>query len=147
MPDMSQNDVPSLRHVMSVDFETTRTISGGHPEGDRFLLNVTGGAFHGKGPHGAFEGVVTHGSDWVTRHPDGSMALSVRAQLLASDGTAILMTYAGITADGAVHTAPAFSAPGSSAFDWLNRLVCLARGTVREGGVSYDVYTLRCAST
>jgi hypothetical protein len=143
MPDMSQNDAPSLRLVMSVDFETTRTISGGHPEGDRFLLNVTGGTFYGDGPHGAFEGVVTHGSDWVTRYPDGSMALDVRAQLVASDGTTILMTYAGISADGLVHTAPTFSAPGSSVFDWLNRLVCLAQGTVREGGVSYDVYTLR----
>ncbi|MER7684952.1 DUF3237 domain-containing protein [Streptomyces sp. NPDC097610] len=142
MPEMSKNEA-SLRRVMTVDFETTRTISGGHPEGDRVLLNVAGGTFHGDGPHGAFQGSVAHGSDWVTKYPDGSMALDVRAQLLASDGTAILMTYAGISADGVVHTTPTFSAPGSSAFGWLNRLVCLARGEVREGGVSYDVYTLQ----
>jgi hypothetical protein len=142
MSNMSQTSAPSLRLVMSVDFETNRTVSAGHPEGDRFLLNVTGGTFHGSGPHGSFEGMVTYGSDWVTRFPDGSMSLDVRAQLLTSDGTAVLMTYTGISAQGLVHTAPTFSAPASSAFDWLNRLVCLARGTVREGGVSYDVYTL-----
>lgn len=139
---MSQNDVPALRPVMSVDFETTRTVSGGHPEGDRFLLTVVGGRFYGVGPHGAFEGEATHGSDWVTRYPDGSMALDVRAHLQGSDGTAILMTYTGISADGLVHTSPTFSAPATSAYAWLNRLVCLARGTVRAGGVSYDVYTL-----
>jgi Protein of unknown function (DUF3237) len=143
MLNMPHDEAPLLRHVMSVDFETRRTISGGHPEGDRLLLNVTGGTFHGEGgPHGAFEGVVTHGSDWVTRYADGSLELDVRAQLLTSDGTAVLMTYTGISADGRVHTAPTFSAPGSSAFGWLNRLVCLARGTVRDGGVSYEVYTL-----
>jgi hypothetical protein len=120
--------------------ETSRTISPGHPEGDRFLLNVTGGTFHGDGPRGAFEGVVTYGADWVTRYTDGSMALDVRAQLLASDGTEILLTYTGISADGVVQTAPTFSAPSSSAFGWLNRLVCLAEGTVREGGVSYEIY-------
>lgn len=86
--------------------------------------------------------MVTYGSDWVTRFADGAMSLDVRAQLLASDGTAVLMTYTGISAQGLVHTAPTFSAPAASAFDWLNRLVCLARGTVRAGGVSYDVYTL-----
>jgi hypothetical protein len=141
MSNGSQNSAPLLRHVMSVDFETNRTFSADHPEGDRFLLNVTGGTFHGSGPHGSFEGIVTYGFDWVTRFPDGSMSLDVRAQLLASDGTAVLMTYTGISAEGLVHTAPTFSAPASSAFGWLNRLVCLARGTVRAGGVSYEVYT------
>ena len=139
---MAHDDPPALRRVMSVEFVTNRTVSGGHPEGDRVLLNVTGGSFRGAGPNGEFDGVVTHGSDWVTRHPDGSVELDVRAQLRASDGTAILMRYAGTSADGLVHTAPTFSAPGSSAFGWLNRLVCIAQGTVRQGGVSYDVYTL-----
>jgi hypothetical protein len=143
MPNSSLNADPALRRVMSVDFETTRTLSSDHPEGDLYLLTVTGGRFQGEGPHGSFEGVATHGSDWVTRHPDGSMSLDVRAQLLGSDGTALLMTYTGISADGLVHTAPRFSAPAPSPFDWLNRLVCIARGTVRAGGVSYDVYTLR----
>ncbi len=134
--------VPALRLVLSVDFETTRAISPAHPEGDRIVLAVTGGTFHGDGPHGRFDGTVTHGSDWVTRRPDGSLSLDVRAQLLASDGTVVLMTYTGISADGVVHTAPTFSAPTSSAWNWLNKLVCLARGTVRDGGVSYEVYTL-----
>jgi hypothetical protein len=142
MPTTSPGPDPSLRLVLSIDFTTARAVSPAHPEGDRILLAVTGGAFRGDGPHGPFDGTVTHGSDWVTRHPDGLLTLDVRAQLLASDGTVVLMTYRGISAEGAVHTAPIFSAPTSSSFDWLNRLVCLARGEVRDGGVSYDVFTM-----
>lgn len=138
----SPAQIPSLRHVLSVDFETERTASSGHPEGNRYLLNVTGGRFHGEGPHGAFDGVVSHGADWVTQHPDGSMRLDVRAQLLASDGTVVLMTYAGVSAQGKVRAAPQFSAPGDSALGWLNRLICISVGTVRAGGVRYEVYSL-----
>lgn len=134
--------IPPLRHVLSVDFETERTVSPGHPEGSRYLLNVTGGRFRGAGPLGPFDGVVSHGADWVTQHLDGSMWLDVRAQLQAADGTVVLMTYAGVSADGKVRAAPRFSAPGDSPFGWLNRLMCVSVGTVRAGGVSYEVYSL-----
>jgi len=142
MSHTSTESIPSLRHVLSVDFDTERTASPGHPEGNRYLLTATGGRFRGEGPDGFFDGVVNSASDWVTQHPDGSMSLDVRAQLQTSDGTVILMTYDGVSADGQVHTAPRFSAPSESAFAWMNRLVCISVGTVRNGGVSYTVYTL-----
>lgn len=142
MPSVPATPSPALCRVLSVDFETVRHASPGHPEGNRYLLNITGGRFQGEGPHGGFDGIVTHGSDWVTQLPDGSMSLDVRAQLQASDGTVILMRYGGVSGGGLVHTTPRFSAPVDSAFGWLNTLVCLAVGTLREGGVSYQVYSL-----
>jgi Protein of unknown function (DUF3237) len=124
-----------------VDFETTRNVSPGHPEGNRYLLHATSGGFRGEGPDGTFEGSVLHAADWVAQHPDGSMSLDVRAELQSSDGTLILMTYAGVSAQGVVHTAPRFSAPADSGFAWMNHLVCLSVGKVSDGGVSYEVYT------
>lgn len=133
---------PSLRHLLSIDFRTERAVSPGHPEGDRYLLTITSGAFHGVGPSGRFEGRVLHGSDWVTRRADGSLELDVRTELQGADGTTLLMTYTGISHEGTVITTPRFSAPFNSSFAWLNQRVCLAKGTVRDGGVSYDVWSL-----
>jgi hypothetical protein len=138
----SNTSTPALRHVLSIEFQTARQASSGHPEGDRYLLTVTGGRLVGNGPQGAFEGVVTHGSDWVTQRRDGSLSLDARAQLEATDGTVILMSYSGTSSHGVVHTTPRFSAPTDSAFDWLNTLACVAVGTVRNGGVSYEVYAV-----
>jgi hypothetical protein len=141
MSSPNTDPIPALRHVLSIDFETIRTASAAHPEGNRYLMNATGGRFQGEGPNGPFHGVVRAAADWVTQRPDGSMSLDVRAQLQASDGTVILMTYDGISADRLVHTAARFSAPSNSAFAWINRLVCLSVGTARDGGVSYRLYT------
>lgn len=135
---------PELRHVMTIRFQTSRTLSAGHPEGDRYLLQVEGGTFEARRPGDDLDapttGSVRHGADWVVQYQDGGLELDVRAQLEAADGTVVLMSYRGSSVDGVVWTTPRFSAPSSSPLAWLNGLVCLARGTVGQGGVSYEVW-------
>lgn len=137
---------PALRHVMSVRFRTSRTVSPGHPEGDRYLLQVEGGTFrvHDRdGSRGSsVEGVVRHGSDWVVQRQDDSLELDVRVHLEAADGTVVLMTYSGSSVQGVVRAAPRFSAPMASSLAWLNALVCVAEGAVGPDGVSYEVWAV-----
>lgn len=141
---MSTPVPPPLRHVMSIRFQTSRTISEGHPEGNRYLLQVNGGTFEAHCPGGSAgastEGVVRHGADWVVQHQDDSLALDVRVQLEAADGTVVLMSYHGSSIQGVVRTSPRFSTPISSPLAWLNGLACVAEGIVGPEGVSYEVW-------
>lgn len=132
---------PTLRHVMTVHFQTSRTMSEGHPEGNRYLVRVDGGTFQAHDPEGSLvDGSVRHGADWVVAHQDGSLELDVRVQLAAADGTVLLMSYHGSSMQGVVRAAPRFSAPITSPLAWLNGLVCVAVGTVGQGSVSYEVW-------
>lgn len=133
---------PSLTHVLTIDFQTVRTDSAAHAEGDRFLLQVQSGAFQGTGPEQQFAGTVVHGADWVTRRAAGWLELDVRAELRADDGTPVLMTYTGVSIDGRVRTTPRFSAPVTSSLAWLNPLMCIAEGTAGPAGVRYEVWAL-----
>lgn len=136
---MNEPTAPSLRHVMSIRFRTSRTVSQDHPEGNRYLLTVDGGTFRAHGPE-AVDGTVRHGSDWVVQRADGSLELDVRVQLEAADGTTALMTYHGSSVDGRVRAAPRFSAPSGSSLAWLNSLVCVAEGLVGPEGVDYEIW-------
>ncbi|MEU1956020.1 DUF3237 family protein [Nocardia rhamnosiphila] len=141
---MSTPTAPVLHHLMTIRFQTSRTLSEGHPEGTRYLLQVDGGVFElhppANAPDGPTQGRVLHGADWVVQHQDGSLELDVRAQLEAADGTVVLMSYSGSSVGGAVRSTPRFSTPVVGPLSWLNGLVCLAEGTIGQGGVTYEVW-------
>ena len=140
---MTSTSLP-VEHLFTVRFDTAPpAVAVDCPPGTRVLVNVTGGEFNGP----RIRGTATAGSDWVVLRPNGDMAIDVRAQLTADDGTTILMTYAGLArtgADGAlsIRTTPRFEAPAGGPHDWLNSVVAVATGTMAEGSVTYDVYAL-----
>jgi hypothetical protein len=132
-----------VEKLFTVTANTTQAgMLQGAPQGDRLIVNVTGGSFEGPKLKGTVE---AGGADWLTLRADGSFKLDVRIMLKTDDGALILMTYTGIgvTDGGApkLRTAPLFET-GDERYTWLNRVQAVATGAPGAGSVTYDVYAL-----
>jgi hypothetical protein len=124
------------------------------PVGERRIVGVLGGSFHGELLKGV---VLPGGSDWITVRPDGVIQQDVRICLQTDDGALILMTYRGLrhgpasvierlnrgepvnSSEYYFRTAPTFET-ASEKYDWLNRIVAVAVGDRRPDGVEYRVF-------
>jgi hypothetical protein len=128
--------------AMRVQLGTLVPIEGG-PQGYRVIANVVGGTFDGPRLRGRIE---PPGGDWLTRRPDGTGRIDVRATLRTDDGAAILMTYSGIsrpTSSGSsIRTALLFET-GDARYAWLNTVQAVGVGERHDTTVRYDVYVLR----
>lgn len=133
---------------------------GPTPNGHRFVIMVSGGAFSGP----KLDGTVVAGSgcDWARLRPDGSFALDVRITLRTNDDALIYMTYGGRLvaapeligpifdfdqADGVdpetyyFRTNPLFET-GDPRYAWLNGVVAVGYGKTGDGGVTYRVFAV-----
>jgi hypothetical protein len=110
------------------------------PSGTRVIVDASSGTVEGPKLSGTVKGP---GGDWVTMRADGSMHLDVRVLVTTNDGAEIFVEYKGIGLDGGKHitTAPMFQT-GDERYAWLNSTVAVARGSVIDGGVSYDVFAV-----
>lgn len=129
---------------------------GRAPSGRRILFGAAGGSFRGERLRGQ---VLPGGGDWAQFAGDGLMTLDVRLTLRTDDNALILMSYLGrwrnppeVAAEMAdperralvdpgryyCRTTPLFET-GSSAYAWLNDLVCVGKGYLVPGGIAYRV--------
>jgi hypothetical protein len=104
--------------------------------------------------------VLAGGGDWALFRPNGEMALDVRLTLRTHDNELIYMTYGGrwitppeVKADMAdpvkrsnvdpsryyFRTQPLFET-GSTAYAWMNDIVCVGTGYLVEGAVAYRIF-------
>jgi hypothetical protein len=117
---------------------------GKTPIGTRVIYPVKGGSFEGPKLKGK---VRPAGGDWVLRLDSVTTKLDVRLILETDDGQLISNTYTGIVrknADGTTYwrITPQFET-GSKKYDWLNYIVAVGAGKFGEGGVTYEVYTIK----
>jgi hypothetical protein len=129
-------------------------VVGETPAGLRVNVEVTGGTFEGDRLKGE---ILSGGSDWIIRRPDGTAQLDVRLALRTDDGAVINMTYNGFrhgpaevlkridrgeTVDPSEYyfrTAPFFET-GAEKYAWLNKIVAVASGDRRATGPIYEVF-------
>lgn len=131
------------------------------PVGTRLIASFTGGSFTGPRLSGT---VLPSGGDWLVIGADGTLLVDVRAALQADDGTVIYMTYRGRIVIPAEHQAaagdpaqvesidpsnyyfrssPLFEVPVGSPHAWLNTVVGVGVGRLRNGGVGYRIYAVK----
>jgi hypothetical protein len=119
------------------------TVIQNGPQGDRYVVAVTGGTVDGPKVKGKV--AENPGGDWLTLRADGSFKLDVRLIIKTDDGADILMTYTGIgvrTATGvAIRSAPLFET-GDERYAWLNNVQAVGIGAPGRGDVTYQVYAL-----
>jgi hypothetical protein len=117
---------------------------GKTPVGTRVIYTVKGGTFEGPKLKGK---VRPAGGDWVLRLDSVTTKLDVRLVLETEDGQLISNVYTGFVhknTDGTTYwrITPLFET-SSKKYAWLNYLIAVGVGKFREGGVSYEVYSIK----
>src|SRR5262249_5549363 len=155
-PDVLSNE-PQLLLLCTVSLETTlpQTI-GQTPHGNRQIVPVTGGTFDG--PH--LKGKVLYGGDWVLERPDAVRELDGRVTWQTDDGAVLYVTYRGFrvkispvlprwiageqsTSEEYYHMATLHFETSAAQYAWLEQVVVIGKGSLVQGGVTYDVFAVR----
>ncbi len=85
--------------------------------------------------------------DWLAVAPDGTGMVDARLVLETDDGALIAVRYTGradMRAEGSpvFYVTPQFET-ADERYTWLNKIQAVAKGTVRDGRLEYEVYELR----
>lgn len=124
------------------------------PYGNRLIYEVDGGDFEGPKLKGTIR--KAGGADWLTMCEDYAH-LDVRVTFETHDGAFIYVEYVGrfeltpavraaLAGDGDTDYGEAncFTAPrlqtGDERYKWVNNIICVAEGRIRQGRVEYKVY-------
>jgi len=155
-PDVYSNG-PQLAFLCTVSLETAPPQAiGDNPHGNRQVVPVTGGSFEGP----RLKGKVLPGGDWVLQRPDGVRELDGRLTWQTEDGVLLYVTYRGyrakispvlphwmagdhIPADEYYHMITLHFETSAPQYAWLEQVVVIGRGSLMQGGVSYDVFAVR----
>lgn len=120
---------PGLEFVLEARITVAPGIElGRSSHGDRRIVPITGGTFHGPRLAGT---VLDEGEDTQLLRPDGVKEISARYVLLTEDGVRIYVVNSGLIAPAVAHdpqeaykrTTPRFDAPLGSPYSWLNQAV------------------------
>jgi hypothetical protein len=125
------------RPLMTLRLDTAPTQDVGvGPHGARVTFPIIGGSFEGDRLRGK---VLAGGDDWTVKRADGVLELDMRVTLETDDGALVHMTFTGIRDDAApgrpyFRTLPRFeTAPGNEKYAFLNRLLAVGTGEIRDG--------------
>jgi hypothetical protein len=115
-------------------------VIGDGPHGARQIVPLTGGTMEGPKIKGE---VLPFGADWILVRPDGAFQLDVRATVRTDDGELVYVTYRGIVDPSRDYfrMVPVFET-GSEKYGWLNRIICVGKGTRGEGKVEYEIHQI-----
>lgn len=147
---------PGLRFLYTsrIEIETVPVQVGASPYGQRRIIYIRGGAFHGPRLSGS---ILPGGADWQFVRNDGVTELEARYTLRTNDGMFISVVnwglrhgprevmeklMAGESVDPATYyfrTAPRFET-GAEEYQWLNRTVAVGAGERRAKEVIITVY-------
>ncbi len=149
---------PQLEFLYEVSAYLESPIAiGENPHGNRQIVYVTGGSFEGPRLKGK---VLAGGGDWVLVRPDGVGDLDVRVTLQTDDGALIYVTYRGYLTK-ILEVLPRWAAgeqipheeyylmitpyfeTSAAQYAWLQQVVAIGRGSLIQGGVSYQVFAVR----
>jgi hypothetical protein len=139
--------------TVQAELETMMTL-GRTPYGERRMVGITGGTVKGPKLNGR---ILPGGADWQIVRSDGAADIQARYVIEADSGAQIVVDSNGLrhgppdvlerlargdTVDPAHYyfrTAMRFET-ADPAFDWLNRILAVARGQRQARSVRLDVY-------
>lgn len=144
-----------LQHLCTLDIEVGKAqVLGMGPQGERRIVEVTGGRFEGPRLSGR---ILPGGADWILVRPDGVTQLDVRVTLETTDGALVYLSYRGLRHGPAevierlnrgeeipasayyFRTTPVFET-GAAQYLWLNKIIAIGTGYRRPQGPVYTVY-------
>jgi len=128
--------------LLDLTLKTQPPTAVGFPGGERVIVAVVGGAFHGPRLRGTFD---AGGGDWIVQRPDGSRMLDVRLVMVTDDAQKIFVSWRGVayTDGGALFAriVPLFET-NSEKYAWLNRVVSVGVYRPADGPVAYRIYQI-----
>lgn len=127
----------SLCHVR-YDLADPITVSSG-PTGSRTIGEITGARFEGDRLKASLKGRAA--ADWAFVEPSGRVLVDARLTLETDDDATILVSYTGRmdTATGVVYSSMYFET-GDERYEWLTRILGVAKGRFVGDTLRYDVY-------
>lgn len=136
MPEFSTE----LRELCRVRYEIGEPISvssGG--AGGRTVGEITGARFDGERLRASLKGAAA--ADWAFIEPSGRVLVDARLTIETDDGAVILVSYLGRmdARTGVVYSSMYFET-GDDRYEWLTRVLGVAKGTALGRTVEYDVF-------
>jgi len=145
----------SAEPIFTIHAELSAILNLGHtPYGERRIIDIVGGSVRGRKLNGR---VLPGGADWQIVRADGAADIKARYTIETDAGARILVNSDGLrhgppevlerlargdNVDPSLYyfrTAMRFET-SDPAFDWLNRILALARGKREARAVQIDVY-------
>jgi hypothetical protein len=130
----------ALRPLCRITYELAQPIAvSSGPAGSRTIGEITGARYEGERLKASLKGRAA--ADWAFVEPSGRVLVDARLTLDTDDGATILVTYTGRmnAATGGVYSAMYFET-GDERYDWLTRIVAVAKGSFAGGRLEYEVY-------
>jgi hypothetical protein len=116
------------------------------PLGNRAIYDITGIRYTGERLNASLRGAAA--ADWLVVGADGMGVLDVRYTLETDDGALVFVAYGGRwdttapTELSTVYAAPLFET-GDPRYAWLNGVQAVAKGSMIDGVIRYEMYEVR----
>lgn len=136
MPDVSAE----LRPLCRVRYEIGEPISvSTGAAGDRTVGEIISARFDGERLRASLKGVAA--ADWAFVEPSGRVLVDARLTIETDDGAVILVHYLGRmdARTGVIHSSMYFET-GDDRYEWLTRILGVAKGFSRGRTVEYNVF-------
>lgn len=130
----------TLRPLCHVSYELAEPIAvSSGPTGSRTIGEIVGARYEGERLKATLKGRAA--ADWAWIEPSGRVLVDARLTLETDDGATILVTYTGRmnAATAGVYSAMYFET-GDERYDWLTRILGVAKGSFTGGNLEYEVY-------
>jgi hypothetical protein len=130
----------ALRPLCHVRYELAPPIAvSSGPTGSRTIGEIISARYEGERLKASLKGSAA--ADWAFVEPSGRVLVDARLTLETDDGATILVTYTGRmnTATAGVYSAMYFET-GDTRYEWLTRIIGIAKGSFAGGSLEYEVY-------
>lgn len=130
----------TLRPLCHVSYQLAEPIAvSSGPTGSRTIGEIVGARYEGERLKATLKGRAA--ADWAWIEPSGRVLVDARLTLETDDGATILVTYTGRmnVATAGVYSAMYFET-GDERYDWLTRILGVAKGSFTGGSLEYEVY-------
>lgn len=132
----------TLRPLCHITYELADPIAvSTGPAGSRMIGEITAARYDGERLMASLKGRAA--ADWAFVEPSGRVLVDARLTLETDDGATILVTYTGRmnTATAGVYSAMYFET-GDERYEWLTRILGVAKGSFKGESLEYEVYEL-----
>ncbi|WP_374024592.1 DUF3237 domain-containing protein [Mycobacterium sp. HNNTM2301] len=129
-----------LRPLCHVTYGLAAPISvSSGPAGSRMIGEIISARYEGERLKASLTGRAA--ADWAFVEPSGRVLVDARLTLQTDDGAIILVTYTGRmnASTAGVYSAMYFET-GDERYEWLTRILGVAKGTFTGGNLEYEVY-------
>lgn len=136
MPEFSAE----LRPLCRVSYEIGEPISvSSGAAGGRTVGEIISARFDGERLRASLKGVAA--ADWAFVEPSGRVLIDARLTIETDDGAVILVNYLGrMDARSGIIYSSMYFETGDDRYEWLTRILGVAKGSARGPTVEYDVY-------